>query len=342
MNRNLSNPDVSILLPFYNGAATLEQCLDSILNQSFTNFELLAINNGSTDDSEAVVVDKMAGDSRLMLFNLPEPGLIPALNFGLVKAKAELIARMDCDDIMSPSRLRKQWQHMEQHPDCSLISCQVSLFPEELVKDGYREYIRWQNGCITAEDIRDEIYWESPLAHPSVTFRKKDVLALNGYQDGNFPEDYDLWLRMNQAGMRMEKLPEILLSWREGATRLSRSDPRYNREAFDKLRAEFLAQDSRLNQGRPLVIWGAGRSTRLRAKHLLDNGFELAAWIDVDENKIGNRVWGASVEPPEWLLKISEKPFVLSYVTVRGAKEKNRQLLEGMGYQRGRDYLMVG
>ncbi|MBF0446448.1 MAG: glycosyl transferase, partial [Magnetococcales bacterium] len=136
-------------------------------------------------------------------------------------------------------------------------------------------------------------------------------------------------------------LAQTLLYWREGSKRLSRNDPRYNREAFDIIRAEYLAQDSRLGQDRPLVILGAGRSTRLRAKHLLDRGFKLTAWIDVDKNKIGNRVWDVMVHPPQWL-KQNDKPFVLSYVTVRGAKEKNRLLLEGMGYQRGRDYLMVG
>ncbi len=338
---NLSNPDISILLPFYNAASTLAQCLDSILNQTFTNFELLAINNGSTDDSQAVVVAKMGSDPRLKLLNLEKAGLIPALNLGLKVAKADIIARMDGDDIMHATRLEKQLHFLKQNTNCSLVACTVDLFPKEMIKDGYWEYIRWQNSCITPEDIRDEIYWESPLAHPSVTFVKKDVLALGGYRDGPFPEDYDLWLRMNLAGLRMEKLPESFLDWREVSTRLSRNDPRYNRDAFDILRAEYLAQDSRLKQERPLVIWGAGRPTRLRAKHLLDKGFELAAWIDVDKNKIGNRVWDVMVHPPDWLIQ-KEKPFVLSYVTVRGAKEKNRQLLEGMGYQRGRDYLMVG
>ncbi|MBF0195031.1 MAG: glycosyltransferase [Magnetococcales bacterium] len=338
---NLSNPAISILLPFYNTASTLAQCLDSILNQTFTNFELLAINNGSTDDSVAVVVAKMGSDPRLKLLNLEKAGLIPALNLGLQEAKADIIARMDGDDVMHATRLEKQIQYLKQNSNCSLVACKVDLFPKELIKEGYWEYIRWQNSCITAQDIRDEIYWESPLAHPSVTFVKKDVLALGGYRDGAFPEDYDLWLRMNQAGFIMEKLPETLLDWREGSTRLSRNDPRYNREAFDVIRAEFLSQDSRLKQNRPLVVWGAGRSTRLRAKHLLDKGFKLTAWIDVDNNKIGNKVWGAMVHSPQWL-KQKEKPFVLSYVTVRGAKEKNRQQLEEMGYKRGLDYLMVG
>jgi glycosyltransferase involved in cell wall biosynthesis len=341
MNKNFSNPDISILLPFYNAAATLEHCLDSILGQTLENFELLAVNDGSSDASEACVRAKMAGDCRLRLLNPGRVGLVAALNIGLDAARSQLIARMDADDIMHPTRLAQQWNYLTSHPECALLACQVRLFPDELVKDGYREYIRWQNSCLTAQDIRDEIYWESPLAHPAVTFRRREVLALSGYRAGAFPEDYDLWLRMNRAGLKMEKLPEILVDWREGANRLSRSDHRYDRVAFDKLRGEYLAQDSRLHGDRPLVVWGAGRSTRLRARHLLDRGFSLAAWIDVDPNKIGNLVWGVPVEPPEWLDQ-PKKPFVLSYVTVRGARDENRRILQEMGYLRGRDYLMVG
>jgi glycosyltransferase involved in cell wall biosynthesis len=341
MNIKSSNPDISILLPIYNAAATIEECLDSILSQTLENFELLAVNDGSSDDSEARIKAKMGNDPRLRLITLEHGGLVTALNRGLEAASSELIARMDADDIMHPTRLEQQCSFLNNHPQCSLVSCQVRLFPEDLVKGGYREYIRWQNSCISVQDIVDEIYWESPLAHPSVTFRRSAVLALSGYRDGMFPEDYELWLRMNLAGLKMEKLPKILLDWREGDGRLSRCDPRYGRVAFDRVRAKYLAQDRRLHRNRPLVIWGAGRSTRLRAKHLLDMGFALTAWIDVDTNKIGNQIWGATVHPPEWLEQ-KEKPFVLSYVTVRGVREKNSQIFADMDYQRGRDYLMVG
>ena len=315
--------------------------MDSILAQTLTNFELLAVDDGSDDDSCGRIMAKMGGDCRLRLLKPGRVGLVAALNFGMEAAKSMLVARMDADDIMAPTRLQKQVAFLYANPDLVLVASQVRLFPQELVKDGFREYIRWQNSCLNSQDIADEIYWESPLAHPSVTFRRDEVLALSAYRDGLFPEDYDLWLRMNRAGMQMAKIAEILVDWREGEQRLTRCDPRYAREAFDRLRAKYLAADPRLQSLRPLVVWGAGRQTRLRAKHLLARGIEIVAWIDVDPNKIGNMVWGVPVHAPDWLDQMS-RPFVLSYVTARGAKEKNSQILEGMGYHRGLDYLMVG
>jgi hypothetical protein len=164
---------------------------------------------------------------------------------------------------------------------------------------------------------------------------------LGGYADGPFPEDYELWLRMHHAGLRMAKLARVLLLWRERDDRASRVDPRYAREAFDQLRARFLARDWRLRGGRDLVIWGAGRKTRLRARHLIEQGIRPHAWIDIDPRKIGHRVWELPVHPPEWLNR-QPRPFVLVYVTTHGARDLIAGWLAQWGYQVGEDYLAVG
>jgi hypothetical protein len=248
---------------------------------------------------------------------------------------------MDADDLMHAERLATQQAYLDQHPEIALLGTQVELFPAEHIREGYREYLRWQNQCITPAQIADNIYVESPFAHPSVMLRRAAIERVGGYVDGAFPEDYELWLRMQQAGMRMAKLPRVLLAWRESDSRASRVDPRYARAAFDQLRARYLARDARLQSGRPLVIWGAGRKTRLRARHLLDQGAQPIAWIDIDPRKIGHVVWELPVHPPGWLDQ-RHRPFVLIYVTSHGAREYASGLLEGMGYRVGEDYLAVG
>lgn len=200
--------------------------------------------------------------------------------------------------------------------------------------------MRWQNACLTPEQIATEIYVESPFVHPSVMFRRSHVLELGGYRPGDFPEDYDLWLRLHRAGRIMGKLPEILLDWRESPQRLSRTDPRCSRQAFDRLRARYLATDPRLKD-RPLAFWGAGKSTRQRARHLMDLGYRPTAWIDIDPRKIGNRIDGIPVVPPAWLRQPG-KPFVLGYVARHGAREIISTRLIGMSYRQGQDWLMVG
>jgi hypothetical protein len=166
-------------------------------------------------------------------------------------------------------------------------------------------------------------------------------MAAGGYRDGDFPEDYELLLRLHQRGHRMAKLPEVLLSWRDSGERLTRTDSRYAREAFDRIRAHYLAADPRLRQARELACWGAGRNTRKRVAHLLAHGFQPSAWIDIDPRKIGNLLEGVPVVPPTWLER-KEKPFVLSYVANHGARELIAEALHTMGYQAGEDYLMVG
>jgi glycosyltransferase involved in cell wall biosynthesis len=268
-------------------------------------------------------------------------GLVATLNLGLQSARSPLIARMDADDRMHPGRLRAQLRFMQEHPEVVLAGCRVEMFPRHAVTAGMREYLRWQNDCLEPADIAEEIYVESPFAHPSVMFRRDDVLRLGGYRDGMFPEDYDLWLRLHHAGQVLAKLPETLLAWRESPGRASRVQPRYAREAFDALRAEYLARDRRLRGDRPLAYWGAGRRTRSRARRLIDKGFAPTVWIDIDPRKIGNRVQGAQVVPPDWLADNTDA-FVLVYVCNHGARELIGRDLRAMGYRRGRDFLMVG
>ncbi len=334
-------PAISILLPFYNARATLEAALLSIKDQSFDDYEVLAVDDGSTDGSDEIVRDVAANDRRIKLLQPRRLGLVGALNRGLAEARAPLIARMDADDLMRPERLEAQYGYLRENPEIGLVGCRVHLFPEALIQAGFREYIRWQNDCLTPEDLREEIYVESPIAHPSMVFRRAIVTDLGGYRDGLFPEDYELLLRLNAAGVRLGKVDRTLLDWRESGERLTRTDGRYARESFDRLRADYLARDRRLHLGRPLAFWGAGRKTRRRSGLLLERGHRPAAWIDIDPRKIGNRVAGARVVPPEWLDR-SERPFVLSYVTNHGARGIIAAQLEALGYRRGEDYLMVG
>lgn len=334
-------PAVSILLPFRNAAPTIGACLASIRHQRFADYELIAVDDGSADESGAIVAAAAAADPRVRLLSPGRLGLVGALNYGLAAARAPLVARMDADDLMHPDRLGLQRAALDEQPELALIACRVALFPRRAVRAGYREYLRWQNSCLSPADVATNIYVESPFAHPSVMFRRDLVMGLGGYADGPFPEDYELWLRMHHAGLAMAKLPRVLLAWREGEGRASRNDPRYSREAFDVLRARYLAADPRLAQGRPLVYWGAGRRTRLRARHLIERGFAPSAWIDIDPKKIGHVVGGAPVHAPEWLAD-APRPFVLVYVTNHGAYDFIAPILRGYGYRPGEDFLFVG
>jgi len=331
----------SIILPVHNADSTIAECLDSICQQSLPDFELLVIDDGSTDQSITIIRDYQQSDHRIRLIEAGRVGLVKALNLGIEHTSGEYIARMDADDRMYSTRLEKQQQYLDSHPDTGLISCKARLFPETEIKRGYQEYMLWQNQCLTSEEIARQIFIESPFAHPSVMIRRSALNKVGGYRQGNFPEDYELWLRLHSLGIKMAKLNETLLDWRESPNRTSRIDPRYRQQAFDQLRATYLVNNDVIPKNRPLVFWGAGRKTRKRIQLLLDNGYDVSAWVDIDKNKIGKTIQGAPVHDHYWLEQ-EPKPFVLSYVNNHGARKLIIDALEKMGYQSETDYLIVG
>ena len=339
----LSDIKVSVLMPVFNAESTLQECLDSILQQTLQDFEIIAVNDFSTDDSQRILLSYK--DTRIKIIQNNHKGIVSALNAGMKCCNSEYIARMDADDVMHATRLKKQYDLLRSDESISLCATQARKFPEEFIKAGYVEYMRWQNACLTKQDIQNQIYIESPFAHPSVMFRKSRVSALGGYRQGEFPEDYELWLRLFHAGHDMIKLDEILIDWRESENRLSRTSSRYSESAFEILRAEYLAKEPRLHN-RSIVFWGAGRKTRQRVQYLVDNGIKPCAWIDIDNAKIGKQYHGAKTYPPEWLHQYQhavqhKKPFVLNYVRNHGARDKCRKFLDDAGYVMGQDYLDV-
>jgi glycosyltransferase involved in cell wall biosynthesis len=325
-------------MPVFNAENTLHECLQSILKQTHHNFELVAVDDCSNDKSIDIL--RSYDDPRIRIIKNQQKGIVSALNLGLEHCQSDLVARMDADDVMYPNRLERQLGVMRDDPSITLCATRVRKFPEHKIRAGYMEYMRWQNACLTEQDIRDQIYIESPFAHPSVMFRKNRIIDLGAYRDGEFPEDYELWLRLFHAGEGMMKLDEVLIDWRESDHRLSRTSSRYSEQAFEKLRAEYLAKDSRL-QNRNIVFWGAGRKTRKRVQYLIDHGIRPCAWIDIDSKKVGNVYHGAKTCLPGDLQAYVEKPFVLNYVRNHGAREECRKFLDDAGYVIGEDYLDV-
>jgi len=332
-------------MPIRDAAAHLAECLASVAAQTLEDHELVVVDDGSRDAGPSMVAAAARRDARVRLQRRPPDGIVAALNHGLAVARAPLVARMDADDRMHPRRLEVQVQGLDADPGLALLACRVRAFPARACGAGTREYLAWQNACLTPCDVATQIYVEAPFTHPSVTFRRRRVLDAGGYRDGPFPEDYELWLRLHAAGQPMAKADEVLLDWRQHPGSLSRTDPRYSRDAFDALRAQWMDRDPRLDAARPLVIWGAGRRTRRRCRALLGRGRRVHAWVDIDPRKVGNRVQGVPVHDPEWLAQRASRPprpFVLGYVASHGARERIAAALAAMGYRAGDDFLMVG
>ncbi len=328
-----ATPEISILLPVRNGASTLPDALESLQTQTFKNWEALVVDDGSTDNTPALIQEAVRADPRFRPLQQPPLGIVAALNHACAHAHAPLIARMDADDISLPQRLECQIGLLNRHPDLDLVSCQVEFGGSRATHPGYALHIDWLNQLITPEDHRLNRFVEAPVAHPTVLFRRSLWEQHGGYREGPFPEDYDLWLRWLEAGARFQKIPEPLLVWNDPPGRLSRNHPRYSVDAFYRLKCEALARI--LPPDRPLWLWGAGRLTRRRFSRLEDLGHPIRGYIDIDPKKIGTNVHGKPVHGPD---DLPDPALILIGVGTRGAREKIRHLLLSLGKKPGCDF----
>jgi GT2 family glycosyltransferase len=226
---------------------------------------------------------------------------------------------------------------MREHPAIAALGTRVEAFPEPELEQGMRLYVAWQNALLSPEDHRRQLFVEAPLCHPSVMLRRDALHAVGGFRDGAFPEDYDLWLRLDAAGFALAKVPDVLLRWRHHAQRATLQDPRYARENFAPLKAPHLARRL-LAVPRPIDVWGAGRTGRVLARALEANGVAAARFIDIDPKKIGRCARGAPIVEVGALAAPGER-WVVVALGARGARDLARAELDRRGYREGADYL---
>ena len=160
------------MLPCYNAAQTLDETLQSLAAQTLKNFEIIAVDDGSTDDTGRILDAWRKKDARLKVITQAHTGVINASNVGMFASVSNYIARMDADDRAHPERFEKQVAFLDANPDYALVSSLVRAFPEEDVGGGFQVYVQWLNALITDEEIKREIFVESPLPNPSVMFRR--------------------------------------------------------------------------------------------------------------------------------------------------------------------------
>lgn len=342
-----ARPLVSVLLPVRDGAAHLPEAIASLGAQTFTDFEVLAVDDGSGDETPDVLAEWSARDSRVRVLRQPSSGIVAALERARGEARAPWLARMDADDVCEPGRLAAQLARMEREP--SLVACGtgVRYFPRREVRDGARRYEKWLNSAVTPDDIAREIFVECPLAHPTFFLRADAVAQVGGYRERGWAEDYDLLLRLWAAGGRLAQVTEPLLRWREGPDRLSRTDPRYGPDAFLACKVHHLGRT--LLVGRAgVVVWGAGPVGKAAARALAAAGHALCGFVELDPRKIGQQIHGAPVLGVEEALSkygpgegSGGAPLHLAAVGQPGARDRIRGTLEGAGLRELEDFVAI-
>ena len=320
-------PLVSVVLPAFNAAATIERAVRSILTQSLSDLELIVVDDGSTDRTRERV--RGIRDERLRLVERPHLGVAHAANAGTAAAQSRWIARMDADDVAHPRRLETQLEFLRRE-HCDVVGSRVRIVDADGEPvPSLERYSAWINDeTLASPDILALRFVEFPLVNPTILARR-EYFEL-GFRDGDFPEDYDLMLRAAERGLRFGKVPETLLDWHDSPERLTRSDARYSTEAFDRCRREHLLRGP-LDGVASVDVWGIGKTGKPWLVWLRANGISVRHGYDIDERKIGATIHETRVEHPRDLRPPDGTPLVVA-VGADGARSTIRPQLEDRGY----------
>ena len=328
-------PLVSVVMPVHNGGKFLQQAVSSILSQTFQRLELVLIDDHSTDKA-ITALDQ--SDPRLKIFKSKGRGIVNACNTGFSHCRGAFIARMDADDISLEKRLECQLDYLERHPGVDIAGSCVEIFAEKGIKGGLERYQNWLNSVREPEQVRKQIFIESPLPNPSLMLRRAALEQLTGYRNNAWPEDYDLLLRADAANMQMGKPGPVLLRWREHESRLTHTDTLYQREKFMQAKTYYLVRH-RL-QGRSVVIWGAGPTGRDMHDLIIAEGGTVDGFIEVHPRRIGGQKRGLPVWSMDKINSIGDAMLLVA-VGAAGAREEIAEFANAQGKIEGRDYLFV-
>lgn len=329
--------DVAVLLPFRDTAARLDDAIASIIAQTFRNWELLLVDNASTDGGAAIARKWSRSDLRIRLLTEPRPGIANALNTGLAGAMAPLIARMDADDISRPDRLEKQVAYMNKRPVIGVLGALTGFSTSVANSAGMRAFVNWQNGLITPQDHFLKRFVDAPVAHPTVMFRRELIDRYGGYSTDPLPEDHELWLRWMHNGVQFAKLPEELLQWNDHPQRLSRIHPNYSVDAFYRTKVHWLARWLHCElRGRPVVVAGTSALCVERAKLLEAEGIAVKGFTDVKRREVKGYMFVPHLELPA-----AGDVFIVSFISQRGTGNRIAEFLVSRGLVEGVDFILA-
>jgi glycosyltransferase involved in cell wall biosynthesis len=309
-----SDLKISILMPVFNTAPYLQECLHSILQQTEPDWELVAVDDFSTDESAAILLDFAQRDARIKVFTNTKKGIAPALKLAFQQSGGALVTRMDSDDRMLSQKLASLKKVLLQHGHSHVATGKVRYFSETGLGEGYQRYAAWLNGLAEQQNHWSDLYRECVVPSPCWMAWRQDLLDCQAFTTENYPEDYDLCFRWRQAGFRVVAEQAVLHEWRDHPDRTSRTNERYRDHAYLDLKTSwFLRLDH--DPGRPLVLWGAGRKGK-RIAEILSETQTPFHWVCNNPKKWGKAIYGvhlfdyqgiASLESPQWIIAVAER-----------------------------------
>jgi len=329
-------PLVTIIMAVKDTAPYLPACLDSILAQTYQNWELIAVNDHSSDDTPAILQAYADKDPRIRYFDSDQPRLIPTLQVGYRETRGSLINRMDSDDKMPEYKLQVLVDEWQKHGKGTVIAGGTKHFVDEgVVGDGFVKYEEWLNEVARSNTHYQEIYRECVIPSHCWLIHKDDFDAAGAFDPLVYPEDYDLCFRFYRLGLKIVGMDVILHYWRDRSNRISRTWEEYKDNRYFDLKMRFFYELDR-DRSRPLVLWGAGQNGKDMARILqsYDDSFH---WVCDNERKIGKDIYGVRMEHFENVPSI-ENPQIIIVVASPSGKKEIEELLHTWNKKPVTDY----
>ena len=315
----MQNPLISILTPFKNTGEFLPECLDSIIAQNYSNWELLIVDDNSTDNSFEIVKTYQNKDDRIKLFSNPGEGIIEALRYAYTKSSGDLITRMDSDDVMHENKLEILYKNLAEKGKGHVAIGMVEYFSDQGISEGYAKYERWINNLTRKGTNYSEIYKECVIPSPCWMVYREDLDKCQSFKPNLYPEDYDLTFRMYANDIKCIPCDHILHYWRDYSTRTSRTHIHYEQNYFLDIKTKYFLE-LEYDENRPLVIWGAGFKGKTIAKLLIDNDVPFY-WICDNPNKLGKKIYDQKMYHFDYLKELKNPQ---SIITVANKEAQNQ------------------
>jgi glycosyltransferase involved in cell wall biosynthesis len=315
----MQQPLISILIPFKNTSKFLKGCLDSIVEQTYINWELLIVDDHSSDDSYSIVKTFEEKDTRIKLFKNSGHGIIDALQLAFSKSSGQLITRMDSDDLMRPNKLEILANNLLKYGKQHIAIGLVNYFSHEGIKSGYENYEIWLNNLTQKGINYSEIYKECVIPSPCWMVYREDLLACDAFNPKRYPEDYDLAFRFYKKDIKCIPCENVLHDWRDYDTRTSRTHIHYAENHFLDLKLYYFLQLD-FNPKKTLVLWGAGNKGKKVAKILIKKDITFE-WICDNPKKIGKDIYGKSLKPFKFLEAVENTQSIITVANKIAQKE---------------------
>ncbi|MFT5722932.1 MAG: glycosyltransferase involved in cell wall biosynthesis [Bacteroidia bacterium] len=312
---------ISIILPFKNEEKYLHACIESILSQTYDHWELILVDDNSTDNSSAIAKLMVAQDRRVRYLKNPHVGVIHALHHGFLASTGNYITRMDGDDLKTPDNLE---QLLLVTAPGTIGVGQIKYFRDQGLGDGYRHYEQWLNGLIKANNNFTAVYKECVIPSPCWMAVRDDFLSAGGFDSPLYPEDYDLCFRFYKAGLKTSGTQGVIHLWRDHETRTTRTSSLYADNRFMELKLHYFKEID-YDSTKPLVLWGAGKKGKVVAKDWISANLPFV-WLTDNPNKIGHNIYGIVLEDSRVALLDDEQQIVIVVADKTGQKDINLQL----------------